>query len=253
VLRANKKKWFAYIFDLYNYYYLLKRFFHQITVAGQIDDCRGGNIYIANHVSWWDGIIFLFIWTRYSQQDHYIMMDEKQLGKYQFFRKVGAFSINRDNLLEIRETMQYVLDLLQQGKNVWIFPQGEITHPNKRPYIFMNGVAHLLQKREETKVIPLTIQYHVSAQQKLAATVMFEEPVYMNWKEINKKELTPLLARTLERHYDAHQKQVLDSVLHKREDAFCALKGSQSTDETFDDFKQGMRKWRHLFKSSSDA
>ena len=64
------------------------------------------------------------------------MMDEPGLKQYPFFRKLGAFSINREQPKEIVQSLRYSKKLIDQNMPVWLFPQGEIQHQEIRPLEF---------------------------------------------------------------------------------------------------------------------
>ena len=51
------------------------------------------------------------------------MMDEQGLRQYPFFRRIGAFSVNRDKPRDMLASLQYAAGLLQSGCPVWVFPR----------------------------------------------------------------------------------------------------------------------------------
>ncbi|KMU98291.1 hypothetical protein ACS72_16070, partial [Acinetobacter sp. VT 511] len=126
--------------------------FRSFTLTGSLDpqvDIRDNSpieatrpvIYFMNHSSWWDGLLLYHAARQTSRGDHYVMMEEQQLQQYAFFRKLGAYSINKESASGIRTSLQYTSELLDSGKRVWIFPQGEILHQEARPIQFRPGIG----------------------------------------------------------------------------------------------------------------
>lgn len=135
MIRAVKSKPFNRIFALYNHYYLLRRRFRSFTLSGSLDPLlpHTGSpiepdqpvIYFMNHSSWWDGLLLYHASQQTSRGDHYVMMEEEQLRRYAFFRKLGAYSINKENASGIRTSLQYSTKLLHSGKGSGSFPKGK--------------------------------------------------------------------------------------------------------------------------------
>ncbi|WP_422124225.1 lysophospholipid acyltransferase family protein [Planococcus sp. X10-3] len=123
-------------------------------------------IFIANHSSWWDGLLFFFLNRTVWKHDIHMMMHEKNLRKYSFFRYLGAFSIDKQNPKDIIRSLQYTEDLLKQGKSVVLFPQGDEYHQEIRPLSFHSGIGYLLEKHPEIPVIPMTFYYSFRHEQK---------------------------------------------------------------------------------------
>ncbi|ANU22143.1 lysophospholipid acyltransferase family protein [Planococcus donghaensis] len=123
-------------------------------------------LFIANHSSWWDGLVFFYLNRTIWHHDIHMMMHEKGLKKYSYFRYLGAFSINREKPKEILTSLQYAEALLKQGKSVILFPQGDEFHLEKRPLTFQSGAAYLMEKCPEVSVVPMSFYYSFGHQQK---------------------------------------------------------------------------------------
>lgn len=116
-------------------------------------------IFIANHSSWWDGLLFFFLNRSVWRHDIHMMMDEKGLKRYGFFRYLGAFSINRSKPKDILASLQYAEQLLKKGKTVVLFPQGDEFHQEIRPLGFSAGIAFLMERCPDIPVIPISFYY----------------------------------------------------------------------------------------------
>jgi chlorobactene lauroyltransferase len=153
MLEARKSRWFEEIFAVYNRN-LLRRRFHSLRVSG-LDFLRNRNdalplLVYANHSSWWDGLV-AFELSRVARLDSFMMMEEKQLKKLFLFRRLGAFSVVRENPRKALKSIEYAANLLKENppphrRTLWIFPQGEILPNDKRPLNFYGGVSRLIEK-----------------------------------------------------------------------------------------------------------
>lgn len=162
MLEANKSAWFEKIFATYNRN-LIKRRFHSLHISG-LDFLRKKDaaiplIIYANHSSWWDGIVAFEI-SRKAQLDSFIMMEEKQLEKLFLFRKLGAFSVVRENPRKAVKSINYAVSLLENPRRtLWIFPQGKILPNDLRPLDFYNGLSRTIEKSNKVFAAPLAIRY----------------------------------------------------------------------------------------------
>lgn len=163
MLTANKSVWFEKLFGLYNRS-LLKRRFSSFRVqnlpALKTADKSIPLIIYANHSSWWDGLI-LFELLKSKEFDLFVLMEEKQLKEYKLFRRLGAFSIVRENPRDAVKSLNYAVEILKAGKNktLLIFPQGEILPNDSRPLTFFNGLAFLTEKLKTCTLLPGSIRF----------------------------------------------------------------------------------------------
>ncbi len=160
MLEANKEAWFEKIFAVYNHN-LLKRRFHSLRISGlDLLKTNQPTIIYTNHSSWWDGLAAFQI-SQSVKLDSFIMMEEKQLRKLFLFRKLGAFSVVRENSRQAAQSLNYAVNLLKEKptRTLWIFPQGEILPNDTRPLKFYNGLSKIVEKLERCVVISLAIRY----------------------------------------------------------------------------------------------
>lgn len=85
----------------------------------------------------------------------------KNLKKLSIFRRLGAFSVVRENAREAVKSLNYAVNILKSkpAKTLWLFPQGEILVNDTRPIIFYNGVSKIVEKTGEVQVIPLALRF----------------------------------------------------------------------------------------------
>ncbi|WP_407271959.1 lysophospholipid acyltransferase family protein [Radiobacillus sp. PE A8.2] len=245
MLTAQKSKPFRRLFYLYQKHYLIKRNFHTVVCKGDVDPIQSGPvIYIANHSSWWDGLLIFQLTEQLSNLDHYIMMDEKGLSKYQFFRKLGAFSVNKQHPRDIVRSLNYSEQLVQQGKAIWMFPQGAIEHQEKRPFELESGIGALIKTLDQVIVKPVSFHYSFSEQQKPIASIIVDEVLVRNGRELDRHQWTQVFRDILEKQVDAHRDYVIEHPHFYDYATFKPInKRSKSTSDLFDDWKEGIRKW----------
>ncbi|PXV68203.1 1-acyl-sn-glycerol-3-phosphate acyltransferase [Dysgonomonas alginatilytica] len=145
MIKANRTYLGVRFFDLYAKIQL-KRYFREVNVIGDFEDNGKPVLLIANHFSWWDGFIQVWLNKKIFKRKLYVMMLEEQLRKFMILNKGGAFSI-RKNSRDIAESLAYTTDLLKQKENmILIFPQGEIQTLYTHDFVFEKGVEYILKK-----------------------------------------------------------------------------------------------------------
>ena len=161
MIRAQHRLWADIIFQPY-LTWLFKRNFHEIQLLGTLpkipDDLPV--LLLPNHSTWWDGFFVYLLNKRIFRRTVYLMMLEKQLSKYKFFAKIGAYSIEPENRRSIIESLEYTVELLNQEMPlVSIFPQGQLSPWHTRPLGYKRGVEWILRKYgKSVTVLPLAIR-----------------------------------------------------------------------------------------------
>jgi 1-acyl-sn-glycerol-3-phosphate acyltransferase len=218
MLEAKKNFLFEKIFIVYNRS-LLKRYFHSIKVSGLNSlENRITNlplIIYANHSSWWDGLIVLEVLSNFNF-DNYVMMEEKQLRKLRFFRRIGAFSVVRTNRREAVESIEYSVKILSEKTNrtLLIFPQGEILHNDIRPLRFYNGLAKIIEQSGNCLVCPLIIRYEFLGQFKPEIFITIGEPrVFNSVDKIVRKKVTKEFEEVLTTYLDKLKSNLINNDL----------------------------------------
>jgi 1-acyl-sn-glycerol-3-phosphate acyltransferase len=173
MLKANKSRLFETLFAVYNRN-LFRRRFAALRVQG-IENLQNRKLDLplvlyANHSSWWDGLVAFEI-GRAARLDHFLMMEEKQLKQLFLFRRLGAFSVVRENPRESLRSINYAAEILKEKPNraLWIFPQGEILPSDARPLHFYQGLARIIEKTGECVAAPVAMRYEFLSEFKPAA------------------------------------------------------------------------------------
>jgi len=158
----------------------LRKHFAGVHVGGtesfaRIDRSRPLILY-GNHSNWWDGLIAFFLSQTVLHVDSYMMMEERQLRRYMFFRRLGAFSVVRESPRQAFESMRYASSLLlKPNTGVWIYPQGVMVPNDVRPLKFFQGVARLAAMHDDVQLVPVALRYEFLMEQRPEAFALIGE------------------------------------------------------------------------------
>ncbi|QGG46482.1 lysophospholipid acyltransferase family protein [Heliorestis convoluta] len=245
MIEASKSLWFKKLFYYYNAYYLLRRHFHALYLRGQVDPLPAKPaLYIMNHSSWWDGLLVFHVVETCSQGDHYLMMDEEQMKKFRFFRRIGAFSINKKEGREIITSLDYGAHLLKQGASIWIFPQGDIYPLEKRPLQFQSGLGQILRQCSQVPVLPVTLYYSLCLHQKIEASFYFGSSIEKDWGRMTRKEISQFLEISLEKQLDEHRQIICQYGREALPEFSLLMAPGRSTNEYFEQFLKMVKPWK---------
>lgn len=178
MIKADHKYWARVLYDFYTNQ-LLKRSYQNFYLTNDFPHIptKEGLIITPNHFSWWDGFFIDYTLKQFSTRKIFILMLEKQLKRYWFFQKVGAFSINPQNPKSITKTFEYILEIISEPKNVLIFyPQGEIETYDKRPLKVKEGLKSILNMNiKDVNILPLAFKIKYGNTKKPDLLVRFGE------------------------------------------------------------------------------
>jgi 1-acyl-sn-glycerol-3-phosphate acyltransferase len=216
MLPAKKSEFFQKIFSIYNRN-LIKRRFMSLKVEGFTKlvnrDKSIPLIIYANHSSWWDGLV-MFQLCREAKIDLYAMMEEKQVLEYPFHRKLGAFSVVRENPRDALKAIRYASNLLIENSKrcVLIFPQGELIPHENRPLVFFNGISKTIEKIGKCLTVPIAIRYEFLNDWKpeVLASIGDAEMIEQGFEG---KHLTKKLEHNLTKSLDNLSKNISDRAL----------------------------------------
>jgi 1-acyl-sn-glycerol-3-phosphate acyltransferase len=214
---------------------MLRRHFEGVYVSGsenvqKLDRSRP-IILFGNHSCWWDGLLEFYFSHDLFRFDAYLMMEEKQLIRYPFFRWIGAFSVRRESPREAVAALKYAANLFDRPNRVlWIYPQGVMKPNDVRPLGFYTGAARLTQMVKGAQLVPVAHRYEFLMEQRPAAITAFGAPtVEDGWGD--HQELTRKLETRLIEHLDGLRRSIASAGVGG---FTCALKGKTSTNVTYD-------------------
>ncbi|QDV36581.1 lysophospholipid acyltransferase family protein [Tautonia plasticadhaerens] len=162
----------------------LRQHFHGIHAQGidrlraALDDDPAGVLFLANHSSWWD--FFMAHWLNEAVPvDGYGMTEHSNLVKFGFFRRIGAYSVDRGDSGSVRASLDYTLELLGRPRaGVWLFPQGVIACNDARPLAFQGGLRLLLRRAGGLRIVPVALRYEYWQDERPEAFARFGEATW---------------------------------------------------------------------------
>ncbi len=132
--------------------------FRGLWLRGELPPPDAALVLYANHTNFWDGFVGAAL-CHAAGWDGYCMMEERQLARYRFLRRLGAFSVRRGDPHSALETLRYARGLLARpGTAVIVFPEGVL-----RP--FAGGIHPLergievLARSARVRCLPVGIRY----------------------------------------------------------------------------------------------
>jgi len=217
---------------------ILRKHFQRVHAGGMshvwsLDRTRPIILY-GNHSCWWDGLMEFFFSADVFHFDAYLMMEERQLHRYDFFRWIGAFSVNRESPRDALRSIQYAASLFERpGRVLWIYPQGVMRPNDLRPLGFYAGTARLLELLHVPQVLPVAHRYEFLMEQRPEAFSLFGPPVDLA-DTSGRREITAHLERTLAELLD----QLRCSIASGRTEGFeTLLQGGASVNVRYDQIR----------------
>ncbi len=200
-------------------------------------------IFYLNHAYWWDGFWSQLLTETYFNQNLYIIIEYKQLVRYQFFTRLGAFSIVRENPREAIKTIKYATEKLTEPSDkqnaLWIFPQGVIEHIDKRPIKFFSGTAKIaelvLERLSSIYLCSVVTRIDYIEEQKPELFISFHAPRVLTKATFPNPKL---LTREMEAETESHLDELKMHILNREFDAFeIILEGKRSVNRWFDSLR----------------
>lgn len=208
-------------------------------------------ILYCTHGGWWDAAAVIFLSLKTFQLDALGMMEDTQLEKYSFFRKIGMFSVDRSNPRSAMESLIYCADNLRsQHRALWIFPQGKVLHQELRPVECESGMAFLIKKLGIAHCAPVALRYDFLQEQKPEMFISIGKPERIVWDNT-------LSTDTLTKHFnsrltDEWNTMRNDIIMHTLCDYKTLLDGKKSVEKRVDFYMEklaftGIPKLIHTF------
>jgi 1-acyl-sn-glycerol-3-phosphate acyltransferase len=198
---AQESKLFKRVFRVY-VRLLLKRRFKKIWVHQQYHPIqKDRTVYFLNHNSWWDGLIpFLLNEYRFNQQGR-AMMEHKQMKKYRFFKKLGAFSMVPHNRSHNLASLRYAVKSMQRpNASLFVYPQGEILPAGSQIH-FKNGIGWLCKQMPNVDFVPIGIHMHTMRHDKPELHIWVGKPVSITTNK-DLKEITASFEQIMQQLLD---------------------------------------------------
>lgn len=154
---------------------LLKGTFSKFYVKNDYNAADAA-LYLANHSSWWDGLMLFELEQQKMIPNLHVMTDIEGMQRVPMFKWLGAYSVDASSPKHIMESLRYSEQLLNEQKNVCLFPQGMERHLEQRPLAFQQGAAMVIN-RISVPVVPVTFYYTFRDTKKAEAWVWIGAPI----------------------------------------------------------------------------
>ena len=154
-----------------------------------------------NHSSWWDAHLPMAANEERWHRDGYVMMEDKQLSRYGFFRYCGAFGVSRSDGRSAMQSVAYAVERLTEAPNrlLLVFPQGEIRANDVRPLQFFAGVGHVVKRVAPVTpvaLVPFALRYEFIGEQKPEAFISVGAPAVVTG-QVDAKAITAQMEAAL--------------------------------------------------------
>jgi 1-acyl-sn-glycerol-3-phosphate acyltransferase len=134
-------------------------------------------MFYGNHSNWWDGLVEFLLTTEVFGFDSYLMMEEKQMTRYRFFRWIGAFSVNRARPRDVMASIRYAASIFTRpNRALWIYPQAEMRPNDVRPLRFFGGLARIVELTGRVQLVPVAHRYEFLMEQRPEVFTAFGVP-----------------------------------------------------------------------------
>ena len=152
--------------------------FHAVRCSGGVPARSGPLVLLANHPSWWDGEVFVWLFTTmFAGRRGFVPIEAAMLERYRFFRKLGAFGAapgyaGAAAFLAVGEAVLGLEDGL-----LLVNAEGRFRDVRERPLQVAPGLAHLARRVPAASFVPLAIEYAFWDERRPNLLLRFGEPV----------------------------------------------------------------------------
>jgi 1-acyl-sn-glycerol-3-phosphate acyltransferase len=137
-------KW---VFDTY-VKWLVGKTFHEFLFNEVELDSNKSVLLVANHFSFWDGLILYVLNDKLLYKKFHVMILEDTAKREGMLRYAGAFSVSK-NSRDILQSLDYAAELLNEpGNLVLMFPQGKLYSNFVNTVHFEQGLMRIVKKAD---------------------------------------------------------------------------------------------------------
>lgn len=201
-----------------------------------LDAEPSGTLFLANHSCWWD-LFLVHLLNETIPVDGYGMMEHFNMLRFGFFRRIGAFSVDRTDPASVRESLDYAARLLKGPRaGVWIFPQGRMIGNDVRPLGFQPGLRALVRRAGPIRIVPVAFRFEFWQDERPEAFVRFGEG------EMTGRDAVPSVLTHWERRLTDELDALKDDVTAQSVGRFATiLEGSGSISDRYARFRARFR------------
>lgn len=182
--------------------FLVRTKFQQLIFNTIEIDKNKSVLLLANHFSFWDGLILHFVNDKLFRKNFHFMVNKDTAYKLHYLQYGGAFSINK-NSRQIFESLHYAASLLDNPNNlVLLFPQGKLFSNFVEDVRFEKGVLRVMKQaagKFQLVFASTFIQFYKHRKQSINVYLKSETASYAD-KSISE------LKEAYQQHYNAAKK-----------------------------------------------
>jgi 1-acyl-sn-glycerol-3-phosphate acyltransferase len=205
-------------------------------------------IWASPHPSWWDGYLGWLVNWRLGNREGYLMMDAEFLPRYRFFTWGGVFGVDRHDPRAALESVEYIARLLGGAPNraLWMFPQGEITPPDRRPLHLYGGITHILRRLPAATVVPVAWRPVFREEQRPEVLIRVGTPLHFTVDRVPpSRDLTAQLTDRITALDDAIRAALIANDLTGYRPI---LRGGKGINRRWDDLRGAARQMWHALR-----
>ena len=154
--------------------------FHAIRILGPLPQSDVGPLVVmANHPSWWDGALFIWMSSAlFNGRRCFTPIEARMLKRYPFFARLGAFGVEPGTFggaSTFLATAEHVLK--ETDGAILINAEGHFADVRPRPLVIAPGIAHLARRVPDATFVPLAIEYAFWDERRPNVLMRFGEPI----------------------------------------------------------------------------
>jgi 1-acyl-sn-glycerol-3-phosphate acyltransferase len=182
--------------------WLIRKNFHELLFNSVEIDKNKSILLLANHFSFWDGLILHSINYKLFKKKFHVMVGHDTTYKLKYLRYGGAFSVKK-NAREMLESLDYAAKLLNDPQNlVILFPQGKLYSNFVEDIHFEKGILKVIRQADgkfQLIFASTFIQYYKHRKQSINVYLKKENESYAG-------KSADELKNAYQQHYDAAKK-----------------------------------------------
>ena len=133
---------------------------------------------IANHPSWWDGEVFIWLSAAILGRRCFSPMDAAMLARYPFFGRIGAFGVETGTLAGAATFLAVSERVLAEPDGILLVnAEARFNDVRTRPLAVLPGIAHLAKRLPAITFVPLAIEYVFWDERRPNLLLRFGRPV----------------------------------------------------------------------------
>lgn len=134
-------------------------------------------VYFLNHSSWWDGLLPLLLNRERFGQNARAMMEDRQMVRFPFFSRIGAFSVSLTDKRHAARSLRYALESMRRPDAcLFLYPEGQLVPFSSRKPEFRPGIVWLARRLPQVDLVPVAVHIHTFGGSRPDLQVLVGEP-----------------------------------------------------------------------------